>query len=211
MNRINYNTNEKKALIPIAKPFDVKKDVYSEDGAGENYRKRSEGHILYIRLYLLFFFMGACVFASGKFGFDGLSEKAMGLLIRPVDGFPNFCVKYAPLVFGSFIVYASGFTLYAPLINAIYSSSLFLFSGIAAGSVVYFFGISVESLAILALIGLADGICILLCSVTRGISGIASRGIDKLEISDGMLYSVLYTATVCAQYYVIRGIVYLAL
>ena len=173
------------------------------------YRKKSASHILFVKAYLLFFFLGACFYASGKLGMRELSEKVFGELSVKTDGFSDFCVRFSPLLFGSFFVYSSGFTIYASLLSALYSVSSFFLCGAVACEVVFQMGVSLESLGCLLLIGLFCGECILLCSVTRGISEIASEGISKLSIQDGVLYSVLYMFTVALNYYLIMLICFL--
>jgi len=193
-----------KALVPMLDKGE--KEVYSEEGAEVRYRKKSKEHILYIRLYLFFFFLGACIFASKKLGSEELSSGILNYVLSLPSSFPDFCVKFAPVVFGSFLIYASGFTMYAPLFTVIYSSVLFLFCGLASGSLVFSFGLSLKSVSAILLFGLVCGICILFCTVTKGISKIACFGIEKLTVSDGMFYSALYIVTVCVQYYIIKGI-----
>ncbi len=214
MNITNFEkqkTNEKvgkidssRALVPII-PEEKKSDSDSERVA-RKYRKGQKEHIIYTRIYLLFFFVGACVFASGKWESATLSEKTLTFLIKGATGFSDFCSKYALVIFGSFLVYASGFTVYASLLSVIYSALTFLFFGIASGSIVFLHGVGLETFLFIAVLGLLCVACIIFCSVTAGISKIASSGIEKLRVFDGILYSVLYWGYILGWYYGIKGL-----
>lgn len=204
---LNQETKREEGItfdLPSLVPVIEEKTAFDEKGA--KYRKSKSAHIFYMRMYLLFFFFGACVFASGKWGYDGVSQKVSELLFSETWDFSRFCVTLYPFVFGSFFVYASGFTVYAPLLSGVYSIGVFTLGGIVSGSIVYLYGVRMETFISLFLVGMACALCIILCSVSVGISKIASMGIGKVNISDGVLYSLLYWAYVICQYYLIKGI-----
>jgi len=212
MNRTNFEkqkTNERqgksatsRALVPVI-PLE-NKSAFKTDELTRKYRKGQKEHIIYTRIYLLFFFVGACVFASEKWESAMLSEKTLTFLTKEITGFSDFCSKYAPVVFGSFLVYASGFTVYAPLLSVIYSALTFLFFGIASGSVVFLYGARIDTFLFIAVIGALCVACIIFCSVTAGISKIASSGIEKLRVLDGIMYSVLYWGYILGWFYGIK-------
>ncbi len=201
----DVETNSK-SLVPVL-VSEKKSRPYIEEKL-KNYRKGQKEHIIYTRIYLLFFFLGACVFASGKWGCEVLSEKAMKFLLSGTDDFPDFCFNFAPAVFGSFLVYASGFTVYAPLLSVLYSALTFSFFGVSACSLVFLHGVSLKVILSIALIGVLCCGCIAFCTVTNGISKIASRGIGKLGGPDGLLYSLLYWFYILLWYYGMKGLHY---
>ncbi len=184
---------------------------YDFEFAGKKirYRKKTVSHILFMKAYLLFFFVGACLYASGKFGIGDIAKKIVGEIIIPAEGFSDFCLRFSPLAFGSFFVFASGFTIYAFLISIIYSVSSFFICGAVSCEIILQYGASAETLAVLVLIGFFCGECILFCSATRGISNIASEGISRLSIQDGVLYSILYISTVALNYYILMAVCFL--
>jgi hypothetical protein len=201
-------TIDEKANLPIPIIIPEEKSSTYSDIKLKKYRKGQKEHILYTRIYLLFFFVGACVFASGKWGSENLAEKTVSFLLSEINGFSDFCLKYAPVVFGSFLVYASGFTVYAPLLSVVYSALTFLFFGVSSGSIVFLYGAGLNSALSIALPGLICVACIIFCAVTAGISKIASMGIDKLRILDGLLYTALYWGYIFCWYCIIKGMIF---
>ncbi len=191
-----------KALVPIR----VYENKVTFDRIKNKYRKGQKGHIIYIRIYMLFFFLGACAFASGMLGGGEFVQSIIGKLSSRDNGFSEFCISFAPVVFGSFLVYASGFTVYAPLLSFVYSALFFSSCGAVSAVIVYSQGITAELFLILALIGLSCGFGVIFCSVAVGISKIASDGIGKLNLIDGLLYSVLYWGYIATLYFIIMGI-----
>ena len=219
-NDLNKNSKSegekgKKSLVPVtvekeqSKKLDEENHkVYNEafGNVRSKYRKSTKTHIFYMRTYLLFFFLGACIFACGKWGFADMSQKVTDFLLKSFESFPDFCVKLPWLVFGSFFVYAAGFTVYAPVVSLVYSAGTFLLYGIVSASVVYSYGTGLEVFLSLLLLGLICGACILLSSVSCGISEIASLGIGNVGISDGVLFSLLYWGYLTFNYFAHRGI-----
>ncbi len=194
------------SLVPLYTSESKKKKI-----SFENYRRKRSRHILYVRLYLAFFFLGACIFASGKWNADFWCGKVNSFVLYSCSDFTEFCASFAPLIFSIFLVYASGFTLYATIVSVIFSSVAFFLCGITACVFIYTYGFSFTTLGMLALLGVICGMYILFCSATRGISEIAVTGIGKLSISDGILYTVLFLACVFVQYVVLRSMWALAL
>lgn len=152
--------------------------------------------LIYVKLFALFFFLGLCVYASGKFGMDGIEKKTLAFFSHDVKGFSDFCVDYSSVIFSSFLVFACGFTLYAPLITVLFSVIVFFCLGVVSGCIAFTLGLVFHTFLVLLLIGSFSVMCIILCSTSLGISKIASAGIYKIMISDGILYSVLYIAFV---------------
>lgn len=198
--------SESKALVPVFVP-----DTREIHSMSKRFRKKTKGYIFYIRIYLLFFFAGACLFASGRWGFEKTACKVFEFFIAEKEGVFGYFVEFAPLIFGSFVVYASGFTIYAPISSFIYSATVFFLGGLASGSIIYTLGTEWQVFFATALIGVSSACCVVFCSVSNGISKIASNGIGKLPILDGILFSVLYWGYVFVHYFILKGIEYFLL
>jgi hypothetical protein len=199
-NETKFEASQVKALVPIL-PINESK--------GKKYRKAQKTHIFYTKLYLLFFFVGACAFAMGKVECKSAAETVVSYLVREIKDFPNFCTAFFPLILSSFLVYASGFTVYCPLATVIYSSTLFFVCGVSSGCILVSFGMTIKTFGILGIIGLFCIFCVFFCAVSVGISKIASQGINRLRISDGLLYSLLYWGYVFAMYFLFEGVGYI--
>jgi hypothetical protein len=193
-----------KAIVPV-----VTRENENTEASFAKYRKKRSSHIFFVRMYLVFFFVGACVFACGKWDATALSQNAVSFISHDSQSVPDFCISFAPLILLSFVVFASGFTFYAPLVTFIYSAVIFMFCGICCSSIVYIFGISWGAFASIIILGINCILCVLFCSATCGISKITLNGVDKLSISDGLMYSALFFAVVCAWYLSGKGIFFL--
>jgi hypothetical protein len=68
---------------------------------------------------------------------------------------------------------------------------------------------TIKTFGILGIIGLFCIFCVFFCAVSVGISKIASQGINRLRISDGLLYSLLYWGYVFAMYFLFEGVGYI--
>ncbi len=192
----NFESSQTKALVPVLPINEFK---------GKKYRKAQKGHIFYTKLYLLFFFVGACIFAMGRFGYESTSEAVVSYLTREIKDFPDFCTAFFPLILSSFLVYASGFTVYCPLVALIYSSVFFSLWGFSSGCILFSLGVTMKTFCALGIIGLLCAFCVFFCTVSVGISKIASQGINRLGISDGLFYSLFYWGYVFVTYYSFKG------
>jgi hypothetical protein len=87
-----------------------------------------------------------------------------------------------------------------------YAAVVSSFCGASACSIVYLFGINIFTFSALLLLGVSCIGCIILCTMSSGISKIASCGIGKLSLSDGILFSVLYWGYVIIQYFLLKAL-----
>ncbi len=181
-------------------------ETNAADETFKNIKHKEKSATFYVKLFALFFFFGVCLCVSGKWKADGMGKKLISIFDKDLNSFSSFCVNLAPIVFSSFVVFASGFTLYAPFVTWIYSACMFFVIGVLSGYMVTSLGINLVIITTLILIGIFSVLNVTLCVVSVGMSKIATNGIKGISISDGIIYFVIYVVYMAATWGIVSGI-----